>query len=68
MLKQILILISVVVISFCLGYGIIISYHLKRFGPPADPNIKKILNVFRFGIAALIFLNLLFLSFNVLKK
>ncbi|KPJ57226.1 hypothetical protein AMJ49_01275 [Parcubacteria bacterium DG_74_2] len=68
MLDFILIFLFLVVIVFSLVLGIIIIYHFKRFGIEADPNTKKLLNIFKFGMIILILLSFFFLLINFLIK
>lgn len=42
-------------------FGVVYFYHFKRFGLPDDPNVKKILNLFRTGGIVLILFSLVFL-------
>ncbi len=65
MIALILIFLSIAVILFSLILAIIIFYHFKRFTLPADPNVKKVLNIFKFGMIILILLNLFFLILNL---
>lgn len=70
MILLILSLFSVITTLFLVVIGVVIIYHFKRFGIKDDPNIKKILNIFKIGALLLIGLNitLLFFLFNLLKK
>ena len=61
MIALILIFLSIAIIVFSLISAIIIFYHFKRFALSVDQNVKKILNVFKFGIIILILFNLFFL-------
>jgi len=70
MISSILFVFSAFAILFLVIIGVLIIYHLKRFGIKDDPNVKKILNTFKIGALFLIGLNitLLLFLFNFLKK
>ena len=65
MIALILIFLSIAVISFSVISAIVIFYHFKRFTLSADPNVKKVLNIFKFGTTILILLNFFFLTLNL---
>lgn len=65
MIEIILIIFFSIVSLFSLVFGIIISYHFKRFAIIELPGTKKVLKIFALGSFFFFILNLIFLILTI---